>query len=239
MHRRKFVAGAGGLILSSAGGGTALAKTKDGVVMPSDQCVISARHTPGPYLTPDNPLRSDVREDLPGVALDLNLQVTHQLWCTPIEGAAVDIWHCDAIGRYAGFQNIEFDRETLRVSGMGADYSSESFLRGRQVTDDKGVARFSTIIPGWYFPRLPHIHARIVLADEIWTAHDIQLFFPDDLIKSVYETAPYDNRGPMPFDVTRDIVVKGDQKAVERSMLAMKKDGDGYKGDFEIVMEGL
>lgn len=239
MDRRKFVVGAGGLILSAGGVKSALAKTKDGLVMPSEECEATLRTTPGPYLTADNPIRADIREDLPGAPMQLNLRVTHQLWCTPIEGAVVDIWHCDAAGRYAGFHNIEFDRKTLRIAGMGADYSSKTFLRGRQVTDETGVARFSTIVPGWYFPRLPHIHVRIVLADQIWTAHDTQLYFPNDVISTVYATAPYAERGPMPFDIKRDILVKGDKAVVKKTTLAMAKDGEGYKGDFEIVMEGL
>jgi len=239
MDRRTFVVGAGGLLLSSGGVQSALAKTKAGPVMPSDACQATLRMTPGPYLTPDNPMRADIREDLPGAPLQLNLRVMNQLWCAPIEGAVVDVWHCDAIGRYAGFENIEFDRQTLRVAGMGADYSSETFLRGRQVTDEKGVARFASIVPGWYFPRLPHIHVRVVLADQIWTAFDTQLFFPGDVTDAVYETAPYADRGPMPFNIKRDILVKGDKQTVKRTTLAMAKDGEGYQGDFEIAMDGL
>ncbi len=239
MDRRKFVVGVGGLLLSTGGVKSASAETKDGLVMPSKACKTSVRHTPGPYLTADNLIRTDIREDLPGAPLQLALRVTHSLWCTPIEGAVVDIWQCDAIGRYAGFQNIEFDMTTLRVAGMGADYSSESFLRGRQVTDENGVARFTTIVPGWYFPRLPHIHVRVILAEQVWTAHDIQLFFPNDLIDAVYETEPYAERGPMPFDIKRDIVVKGDKKLAKKTTIAMAKDGEGYAGDHEIVMEGL
>jgi len=51
-----------------------------------------------------------------------------------VENAIVDIWHCDAGGVYSGFE-----------SGEG-----ERFLRGAQSTNEDGIARFTTIYPGWY-----------------------------------------------------------------------------------------
>lgn len=160
MDRRRFVAGAGGLLFSSGAGTFALAKSDKKLVMPSDACRPLVQQTPGPYLTADNPLRSDIREGLQGAILQLDIKVMEPIACAPAPGVVVDIWQCDAIGRYAGFVNANFDLNSLRMTGPGADYTSESFLRGRQVTDENGVARFTTIIPGWYVPRLPHIHAR-------------------------------------------------------------------------------
>lgn len=236
MDRRRFVAGAGGLMLSTGAGAFAFAKSDKKLVMPSDACKPLLQQTPGPYLTTDNPLRSDIREGLQGAVLRLDIRVVEPLACAPAPGVVVDIWHCDAIGRYAGFVNINFDLDSLRMTGPGADYASESFLRGRQITDENGIARFVTIIPGWYAPRMPHIHVRAVTPDLDWSAMSTQLYFPRDLEKAVYETAPYASRGPNPIGPDRDIVLKGDRRALERLTLDIEKDGDGYRAAFELSM---
>lgn len=236
MDRRRFVAGAGGLMFSTGAATFALAKSDSGLVMPSDACKPTVLQTPGPYLTADNPLRSDIREGLPGAVLQLAIRVVEPIACAPAQGVVVDIWQCDAVGRYAGFVNMNFDLDTLRMSGPGADYTSESFLRGRQVTDEKGVARFTTIIPGWYVPRLPHIHVRAVLPDLDWTAVTTQLYFPGELEKAVYRTGPYAARGQNPIGPDRDIALKGDLHALKALTLDVEKDGDGYKADFDLSM---
>lgn len=236
MDRRRFVAGAGGLMISTGASTIALAKNKDGLFMPSEACKPTMLQTPGPYITADNPLRSDIREGLPGAVLQLDIRVVEPLECAPAEGVLVDIWHCDAIGRYAGFVNVNFDLNTLRMTGPGADYTSESFLRGRQVTDENGLARFTTIIPGWYVPRLPHIHVRAVVPDLEWTATTTQLYFPRELENAIFETEPYAARGPNPIGPDRDIALKGDMYALKALTLDVKKDGDGYKAGFELSM---
>src|SRR6266480_2405656 len=48
-----------------------------------------------------------------------------------IEGATVEIWHCDAGGNYSGFSS-------------GSD---RTFLRGQQTTNGAGRATFETIYP--------------------------------------------------------------------------------------------
>ncbi|WDI32268.1 hypothetical protein PUV54_03565 [Hyphococcus flavus] len=236
MDRRRFVAGAGGLMFSTGAGTFALAKDDKKLVMPSGACKPVVQQTPGPYITADNPLRSDIREGLPGAVLKLDIKVMEPLACAPAPGVVVDIWHCDAIGRYAGFQNINFDLTTLQMTGPGADYSSESFLRGRQITDENGVASFTTIVPGWYVPRLPHIHARAVMPDLDWTAVSTQLYFARDFETAIYETEPYAARGPNPIGPNRDIVLKGDEYALTALTLDVKKDGDGYKAAFDFSM---
>jgi protocatechuate 3,4-dioxygenase beta subunit len=70
--------------------------------------------------------------------------------CDPIEGAAVDLWHCDAEGAYSGVEGAE----------------GETFCRGIQLTDAAGAAEFRTIFPGWYTGRVVHIHAKVSADDE-------------------------------------------------------------------------
>jgi protocatechuate 3,4-dioxygenase beta subunit len=53
--------------------------------------------------------------------------------CTPLAGATVDVWHCDALGIYSD------------VSDSGFNTKGQKFLRGYQVTDANGTVTFTTI----------------------------------------------------------------------------------------------
>jgi len=236
MDRRNFIAGAGGVILTSGAPGV-LARPE--VLNPSGACHPTTRLTRGPYLTPNSPRRSDIREDVSGVPVKLELTVVDDLWCKPASDFIVDIWHCDANGHYSGVDNIEFDPDTLQVTDQAIDMKDKSFLRGHQVTGEDGKAVFTTIYPGWYMPRLAHIHVRVIWRDVEWTALDTQLYLPADIERAVYETTPYASRGANPIGVDRDIVMKGDTAAVNDLTIALDRDGDGYKGSFEIAATSL
>jgi protocatechuate 3,4-dioxygenase beta subunit len=62
----------------------------------------------------------------------------------------VDIWQCDAEGVYSDAVDPKY-----------FDTTGKRFLRGYQRTDRHGVATFTTIYPGWYPTRTPHIHYKI------------------------------------------------------------------------------
>ena len=236
MDRRKFIAGAGGVVLSSHASSVF---GEFDIAYPSKACVPTTRLTRGPYLTPKSPRRSDIRENSPGVPIKLELTVIDDLWCAPASDFVVEIWHCDANGLYSGVDNIVFDPNTLRVTDQAINMKDKTFLRGHQVTDDNGSAVFTTIYPGWYMPRLAHIHVRLMWRDVEWTAFDTQLYLPTDIERAVYKTAPYATRGPNPIGVERDIVMKGDAEAVKNLTVMLDRDGDGYKGSFEIAVTSL
>ena len=94
-------------------------------------------------------------------------------------GAIVDIWHCDKDGYYSEYGG----------SGMqSVNLTSVHFLRGRQVTNSEGIAAFTSIFPGWYSGRAPHIHVHIYDA----TGKSLlvtQIAFPTDVCNTVYTTA--------------------------------------------------
>lgn len=137
----------------------------------TSSCVADPSETNGPYpadgtnsssgstsnvLTQSGVVRSDIRSSFigstttaVGITLELEIQVVDvSNGCAAIEGAAVYIWHCDAYGRYS-----------LYSSGV----TTESYLRGVQVTDSDGKVTFTTIYPGCYSGRWPHIHFEVFL----------------------------------------------------------------------------
>lgn len=132
-------------------------------------CVVDSTETNGPYpadgtntssgstsnvLNVAGISRSDIRSSFissttstPGVELQLTLTLVDvNSGCAPIEGAAIYIWHCNAAGLYS-----------LYSSGATA----QSWLRGVQVTDANGQVTFTTVFPGCYSGRWPHIHFEV------------------------------------------------------------------------------
>ncbi|CAG2154561.1 intradiol ring-cleavage dioxygenase [Cupriavidus numazuensis] len=143
-------------------------------------CLLTPAATEGPFYLNDAQLRSDIRDGRPGQPLRLRLMVVdadHD--CTPVQGALVSIWHCDAEGSYSGEDG---PRDATR------------FLRGVQPTSADGAAAFVTIYPGWYRPRAVHIHFKVLLANaEVLTS---QLYFSDTLNREVLGSHPaYRARG--------------------------------------------
>ncbi|MFT4011665.1 MAG: hypothetical protein QM655_16665 [Nocardioidaceae bacterium] len=68
-----------------------------------EDCTLDVEETQGPYWFDVDTIRSDIREDRPGVQLNLALRV-QDADCEPITDCVVEIWHCDAGGIYSGFQ---------------------------------------------------------------------------------------------------------------------------------------
>jgi protocatechuate 3,4-dioxygenase beta subunit len=60
--------------------------------------VLTPEQTEGPYYLTREKLRRDITEGKPGVPLLLRLKGVNASTCRPIKGAAVDIWHADALG---------------------------------------------------------------------------------------------------------------------------------------------
>jgi protocatechuate 3,4-dioxygenase beta subunit len=213
--RRNSLARIGGLVVAGLGGG-ALVSSEDAeggnkaVETGAVSCVLTPELTEGPYYIAGEKVRRDIREGHRGTLLTLHLRVLNVASCSPIKGAAVDIWHADAAGNYSGF---------------GSDTSSRTFMRGIQKTDANGLATFQTVYPGWYQGRTVHIHVKVHVGGSV--VHTGQLFFPDTLTDAVYKKAPYTSR---PNRTTRNaqdsIYVNGGK----RGMLRVVKSGAGYVG---------
>ena len=182
-----------------------------GVASGAVACVLAPEMTEGPYYIPGEKVRRDITEGKPGTPLSLRLTVVDASTCKPVPRAAVDIWHADAGGLYSGEGMLQTDGQT--------------FLRGIQRTDPKGVATFQTIYPGWYMGRAVHIHVKVHLGGRV--VHTGQLFFPDALTDVVYKKAPYSKRpGPDVLNDADSIYRNGGSK----SMLSLRRRGAGYVG---------
>jgi protocatechuate 3,4-dioxygenase beta subunit len=150
---------------------------------PAPDCVLTPEQEEGPFYIDLARVRRDITEDRPGVPLALALTVVDAKTCEPIRDAAVDIWHCDALGVYSGVEGSE----------------NETFLRGVQLTDANGLAEFVTIYPGQYPGRTTHIHLKVHLggrqSDDTYSgarvSHVGQLFTTDERDKEVFALAPY------------------------------------------------
>ena len=148
-------------------------------------CVLTPGQEEGPFYIDLAQVRQDIVENCPGVPLALALTVVDSDTCEPIRDAAIDIWHCDALGVYSGEPSEGSEGET--------------YLRGIQLTDGNGLAEFATIYPGQYSGRTTHIHVKVHIggrqSDGTYSgghvSHTGQLFTSDRRDAEVFALAPY------------------------------------------------
>jgi protocatechuate 3,4-dioxygenase beta subunit len=135
-----------------------------GTAADASACTTLPEETGGPYpadgtngpnvLTTDGVVRRDITTSFggltgtaEGVPLSIELTVVDTgADCAPLGGAAVYLWHCDAVGDYS-----------LYSQGL----EDQNYLRGVQVADDDGRLSFTSIFPGCYSGRWPHIHFEV------------------------------------------------------------------------------
>ncbi|WP_433003061.1 intradiol ring-cleavage dioxygenase [Kribbella sp. CA-294648] len=155
--------------------------------------------TAGPYpgdgsngpnvLTESGIVRSDITKSFgsasgvaTGVPLTVELLIMDAAKDTALPGAAVYIWHCDAEGRYSLYDD---------------EIGEENYLRGVQAADAQGKVTFTTVFPGAYQGRWPHIHFEVYSSlSEATAAGKIkstsQLALPADVCNTVYASSGYD-----------------------------------------------
>jgi len=128
-------------------------------------------------------VRSDIRSSVgsstqvSGVPLSITITLTNtKASCTPLSGYAIYLWHCTQDGNYSVYSSNNI---------------ADNYLRGVQATDANGTVTFTTIVPGCYAGRMPHMHLEIypTLASATKAANKIkttQLAFPTALLSSIY-----------------------------------------------------
>ena len=189
-------------------------------------CVVSPEQTEGPYFVEEALNRADIREGKAGVPLRLVLRVSqvNSDACVPLEGATVDIWHCDAEGVYSDV----IDRSFNTVG--------QKFLRGSQVTDANGTVKFITIYPGWYRGRTAHTHFKIRSNAAAQQGYEFtsQLYFDDALSDEVFAQAPYSSRGQRNVRNERDRLY---QDGGQQLTLQLTETDEGYTSTFDIGLQ--
>lgn len=178
-------------------------------------CVVRPQQTEGPYFVDERLNRTDIRsdpssgEEKEGLLLKLTFQVNQVSpeSCLPIEGAVVDIWHCDAQGVYSDASDPNFN--TL----------GQKFLRGYQTTNALGMTEFITIYPGWYPGRTVHIHFKIRTGKDSQQGYEFtsQLYFEDVVSDQIFTQSPYNIRKQRTIRNEYDGIYKdgGDQLTVQ------------------------
>ena len=114
-----------------------------------------------------------------GVQVDLVLSlVSVNAACAPLAGHAVYLWHCDAEGHYSMYETTD-----------------RNYCRGVGIADSDGVVKVTTVFPGCYGGRWPHIHFE-VFADAAAASNGdnalvmSQLALPGDVATAVYAAVP-------------------------------------------------
>ena len=121
---------------------------------------------------------SGVAEGVP-VTVKLKVYDLNGSDITALGGAAVYLWHCTNDGNYSLYSEAVAD---------------ENFLRGVQETDADGAATFTTIFPGCYSGRWPHMHFEVYESLDSATSYTnklrtSQLAIPEDSCREVYGVA--------------------------------------------------
>ena len=202
-------------------------------VVATPSCAGKPALTEGPYFVDEKLNRSDVRSDpsdgsvKPGAQLDLTVRV-YQIsssGCTPLAGAQVDIWHCDALGVYSDSSDPNF-----------GSTKGKKFLRGYQVSDAKGAVQFTTIYPGWYQGRAVHIHFKIRTSASSGKTNDFtsQWFFDELLTDQVHAQAPYASKGQGRLKNSGDGIY---QQGGNQLVLNVTKTAQGYAALFDIGLQ--
>jgi protocatechuate 3,4-dioxygenase beta subunit len=195
-------------------------------------CIVRPEQTEGPYFVDERLNRTDIRSDpadgrlKPGTPLTMILQIMSLRAgdCQPIPNAQVDVWHCDAMGVYSDVRDPGF-------STVG-----QKFLRGYQLTDAQGTARFLTIYPGWYPIRTVHIHFKIRTAPMDRKRYEFtsQLYFPDELTDIVHTALPYSSKGRRRVRNHQDFIFRD---GGEQLMLKPSTTNGDYTATFPIGLE--
>ncbi|MFD7962053.1 intradiol ring-cleavage dioxygenase [Streptomyces zaomyceticus] len=114
-RRRALVAGGGVVVaagigvgvVSTASAGGAAGKKPAAKPTTGEACYrLTSETTEGPYYIDADKIRKDITEDREGIPLTVRLKVIDSDTCKPLRGAAVDIWHCDALGIYSGYESL-------------------------------------------------------------------------------------------------------------------------------------
>lgn len=252
LTRRRLVVtglglGAAALSLWAVRGGAQEATGPDGAL-----CLANPAETAGPFpadgsnaragrtvniLTEAGVIREDIRNSIGGlapvargvpVALEIGLVDVGRA-CAPLAGLAVYVWQCDAEAVYSIY---------------GA--ADRNYLRGVGISDARGRVRFTTVFPGCYPGRWPHLHFEVFPSAEAAVsggpaALTSQFALPEKACRAVYASQPLYAASRDAIEgvsLARDGVFRNGTKA-ERAAQMLSLTGDPATGYRAVGQVGL
>ncbi|MEA1264795.1 intradiol ring-cleavage dioxygenase [Microbacterium sp. STF-2] len=173
-------------------------------------------------------VRQDIRSSIDGGATADGVPLTFELQVldlanggVPFAGVAVYAWHCTAQGGYSMYS-----------SGL----EDVTYLRGVQVADADGRVSFTSVFPGCYSGRWPHIHFEVYpdvgsITDSTAAIATSQLALPEAACTDVYAEAAYDGsaRNLAQITLASDNVFGDDSAALQLAAVTGSV-RDGYAG---------
>lgn len=147
--------------------------------------------------------------------------------CKPLAGAAVYAWHCDRDGKYSMYD-----------SGL----ENENFLRGVQEADSNGQVTFTTIYPGAYNGRWPHIHFEVfesmsnaTVAGQVLAVSQIAM--TEAACNEVYASAGYESSARnFPNTTLKSDNVFGDDGGIYQLATISGSVGGGYTAGLNVTV---
>ena len=198
LSRRRLLAalGAGAAAVGLAGCGSSAAPSTTGSATSSGEI---PDETAGPYpgdgsngpdvLEQSGVVRRDIRSSTgnasgtaEGVPMELELTIQDlAAGGAPFAGAALYVWHCTREGGYSMYSD---------------GITDQNYLRGVQIADADGRVSFTSIVPGCYDGRWPHIHFEVYpdqasTADSTSAIATSQVALPAEVCREVYAESGY------------------------------------------------
>lgn len=182
-----------GVVLAAGSGVASLAKAFGASQSKQQvQMIASPALTEGPFFVDERLNRSDLVSGAtrPSVVDGLPLLLSFKCIVLsggktrPLKGACVDVWNADVSGVYSD-ESAPMNHENT---------SGQRWLRGYQMTDSDGMVRFTTIVPGWYPGRCPHIHFKVrnfSASHQVTAEFTSQVFFREADQNRIYAAEPY------------------------------------------------
>ncbi len=241
LSRRKALTALGGM-------GAILASTQSSLAA----CMPMPSETAGPFsadgahgrnaeainlLTREGVIREDLRPSFAGltpvadgVPLSMEIKLVEAgESCAHLRGRPLYIWHCDAVGGYSIYTDAD-----------------RNYLRGVGVTDANGTIRFTTIVPGCYDGRWPHIHFEVFDTPERMNSGRDSLLIsqfalPEKVCRVTYQADDrYSNslRNLDRVSLNRDLAFR-DNNTTEMASQMMSVTGSVTEGFFGNITIGL
>lgn len=209
------------------------------------QCLKTPTETNGPYpadgsnsrdgqvvdvLRQQGVIRDDLRSSFggmtgtaEGIALTLTIRLQGIDGCKPLAGHAIYLWHANAQGKYSLY-----------------DLPDQNFLRGVVLTDDQGIAQVTTILPGCYDGRWPHIHFEVYASLTTRPLLTSQMAIPEDTCRAAYADGRYpDSLTNLDRITLAEDNVFGDNTPEQVAQQTLTMTGDPAQGYAATVTVGL